>query len=171
MAQKINAVQFRNPTGVILPFAGLTVPTGYLQCDGSAVSRTTYADLFNSLNVAVGTFTVTIASPGVFTRTAHGFVSGEAVYLTTTGALPTGLSQNTVYYVNVINANTFNLSTNRTNVGAIHINTSGTQSGTHTISRSPYGVGNGTTTFSYCFTSCRCCYTGRWTTFNFWYCW
>lgn len=32
--------------GLIEPFAGTTVPTGYLLCDGSAVSRTTYATLY-----------------------------------------------------------------------------------------------------------------------------
>ena len=34
------------PTGMIMAFAGSTAPTGFLLCDGSAVSRTTYADLY-----------------------------------------------------------------------------------------------------------------------------
>ena len=38
------------PIGTILDFAGGTAPSGYLLCDGSAVSRTTYADLFEILN-------------------------------------------------------------------------------------------------------------------------
>ena len=38
-----------NPAGSLLPFAGLTVPDGYLVCDGSAVSRTTYAQLFAAI--------------------------------------------------------------------------------------------------------------------------
>ena len=37
---------------------------------------------------------VTIASPGVFTYTAHGFAANQIVFLTTTGALPTGLNEN-----------------------------------------------------------------------------
>ena len=49
---------------------------------------------------------------------------------TTTGALPTGLAINTDYYVTVIDANTFNLSAT---LGGAFINTSGTQSGTHTL--------------------------------------
>src|SRR6056300_1086510 len=32
------------PTGMIAPFAMSTAPTGWLECDGSAVSRTTYSD-------------------------------------------------------------------------------------------------------------------------------
>jgi microcystin-dependent protein len=39
------------PTGALLPFGGAAAPSGYLMCDGSVVSRTTYADLF----VAIGT--------------------------------------------------------------------------------------------------------------------
>lgn len=34
------------PAGLIEPFAGSTVPAGYLLCDGTAVSRTTYATLY-----------------------------------------------------------------------------------------------------------------------------
>ena len=34
------------PTGVVQAFAGATTPTGWLLCDGSAVSRTDYADLY-----------------------------------------------------------------------------------------------------------------------------
>lgn len=34
------------PPGVVQPYAGSDAPTGWLLCDGAAVSRTTYADLF-----------------------------------------------------------------------------------------------------------------------------
>jgi microcystin-dependent protein len=34
------------PTGAIVPYAGAAAPTGYLLCDGSEISRTTYATLF-----------------------------------------------------------------------------------------------------------------------------
>lgn len=34
------------PVGVVQAFAGNTLPDGWLACDGSAVSRTTYADLY-----------------------------------------------------------------------------------------------------------------------------
>lgn len=81
-----------------------------------------------------GTFTVTIASPGVFTKVAHGFKSGNISKLATTGALPTGLAANTKYWIHAIDADTFHLSTSLTNLEAgTYINTSGSQSGTHTI--------------------------------------
>lgn len=78
------------------------------------------------------TVTVTIASPGVFTLTAHGFPANAPVVLTTTGALPTGLTAGTVYYVRNPAANTFELSATS---GGASINTSGTQSGTHTVTK------------------------------------
>jgi microcystin-dependent protein len=40
------------PTGSILPYAGASAPSSYLLCDGSAVSRTTYAALFAALGGA-----------------------------------------------------------------------------------------------------------------------
>ena len=42
------------PTGAILPYGGQTAPTGYLMCDGSAVSRTTYAALFAVVGSSFG---------------------------------------------------------------------------------------------------------------------
>jgi microcystin-dependent protein len=126
-----------------------TATDGYLLCDGSAVSRTTYSDLFDYLCPIIGTFTVTIATPAVFTLSGHGLTTGQSVYLTTTGALPTGLTANTLYYVIRIDANTFNLATSRANaIAGTKIATSGTQSGVHTLTRCGYGLGNGSTTFN-----------------------
>jgi microcystin-dependent protein len=42
------------PTGTILDYAGGGAPTGFLQCYGQAVSRTTYAALFATLSTAYG---------------------------------------------------------------------------------------------------------------------
>jgi len=42
------------PTGAILPFAGVSAPLGYLACNGTAVSRTTYATLFSVIGSAHG---------------------------------------------------------------------------------------------------------------------
>lgn len=41
-------------TGVVKMFAGSAAPSGYLMCDGSAVSRTTYAALFGVIGTAWG---------------------------------------------------------------------------------------------------------------------
>lgn len=42
------------PVGTVLVFAGSTAPTGYLLCDGSAVSRTTYSALFSVIGTTYG---------------------------------------------------------------------------------------------------------------------
>ena len=42
------------PAGVLVPFAGSTSPDGWLLCDGSAVSRTTYIDLFAVISTIYG---------------------------------------------------------------------------------------------------------------------
>jgi len=42
-------------TGTIVPHGSTTVPTGFLHCDGSAVSRTTYANLFSVISTTYGT--------------------------------------------------------------------------------------------------------------------
>jgi hypothetical protein len=75
--------------------------------------------------------TISIGSPAVVTWAANGLVSGQAVYFTTTGSLPTGLTPNTIYYAipTVPAGNTFNVAL--TPVGAA-INTSGSQSGVQT---------------------------------------
>jgi hypothetical protein len=80
----------------------------------------------------LGTFTVTIASPAVFTFTAHGLSAGDKVILATTGALPTGLTAGTEYWVIAagLTSNAFEVSTTE---GGSAVNTTGSQSGTHTI--------------------------------------
>ena len=42
------------PTGTILPFAGGTIPSGFLACNGAAVSRTTYSALFSAIGTTYG---------------------------------------------------------------------------------------------------------------------
>ena len=40
--------------GIISQFAGATAPPGYLLCDGTAVSRSTYSALFTTIGIAYG---------------------------------------------------------------------------------------------------------------------
>jgi hypothetical protein len=79
------------------------------------------------------TVTMTIASPAVFTVT-NAPQTGTAVVFSTTGSLPTGITAGVTYYVKNINATTFNISAAP---GGANINTSGTQSGTHTANFVP----------------------------------
>lgn len=82
---------------------------------------------------AIGTVTVTIATPAVFTKSGHGLTAGDKVQFSTTGALPTGLTAGTTYFVIAagLTSNDFEVSATE---GGSAINTSGAQSGTHSIS-------------------------------------
>lgn len=53
--------------GVISPYSGSSAPTGFLLCDGTAVSRTTYADLFavTSTTYGVGDGSTTFNLPNL----------------------------------------------------------------------------------------------------------
>jgi microcystin-dependent protein len=53
------------PTGVVLPFAGLTAPTGWLFCDGSEVLISDYPELFEILGYQFGDIT-TLLGLGTF---------------------------------------------------------------------------------------------------------
>jgi microcystin-dependent protein len=130
------------PAGGILPFAGVSTPSGWLLCDGSSVSRSTYASLYAALVADKGTCTITIASPAVVTCNAHGLVNGDAVFFETTGALPTGLTADTTYFVINVTTNTFQVSATRNGTA---INTTGSQSGVHSLFFAPYGVSAATT--------------------------
>ncbi len=134
-------------SGIIVPFGGFSAPTGWLLCDGAAVSRATYAHLFSITNTSLGTVTMTIATPCVVSFTAHGMQIGDSIYFTTTNSLPTGVSANTQYFI--ISAgfgvDSFEISAS---FGGAAINTSGSQSGVHTLHRTAFGVGNGSTTFN-----------------------
>ena len=78
--------------------------------------------------------TISIAVPGVVTMAAHGFKSGQAIVLQSTGTLPTGLAKGTIYFVKVVDANTFNLATTIENMAAgTLITTTGSAGTGHTL--------------------------------------
>lgn len=136
--------QISDFTGFIWPTIRRSVSGGWLLCDGSAISRSTYAALFAYL-CPNSTVTITIASPGVLTWNSHPLVNGDKIMLSTTGALPTGLSAGVVYFVVGVTTNTFKLALT---YGGADINTSGSQSGTHTATCVTHGEGDGSTTFN-----------------------
>jgi len=83
-----------------------------------------------SIGYSAPTVTMTIATPCVVTSTVT-LADLTPITFATTGALPTGLVVGTTYYVRYLSSSTFNLSATPT--GAL-INTSGSQSGTQSIS-------------------------------------
>jgi microcystin-dependent protein len=81
-----------------MPFAGSVAPQGYLLCDGSAVSRTDYADLFTAIGTVYGagdgstTFNLPDLSGrvvlGVSQSHALGSTGGEATHVLTEQEMP-----------------------------------------------------------------------------------
>lgn len=67
------------PVGTIIPFAGNSVPQGYLLCDGSAISRTTYASLFAVIGTIYG------AGDGSTTFNLPSFFTGASMIYGTPG--------------------------------------------------------------------------------------
>ena len=78
--------------------------------------------------------TMTIAAPCVVTCSL-GLLEGTPITFSTTGWLPTGLLPGVTYYVKYLSSTTFNLAAT---AGGAAITTTGTQSGTQTIS--PRGI-------------------------------
>lgn len=116
-----------NPVGTILAFAGNgALPDGYLLCDGAAVSRTDYADLFAAIDTIYGTGdgSATFNLPNLTDKFLQGNVSAGKVM---SAGLPniTGMVQGS-WQVNFDNSN-----------GAF------TRSGTHTV------YASGSTSYSY----------------------
>jgi microcystin-dependent protein len=89
------------PVGTILPFAGGTVPSGWMLCDGSAISRTTYSTLFAIIGNAwgAGDNTTTFNVPdmrGVFMRGVDGSAGNDPSASIRTALHPGGNTGNNV---------------------------------------------------------------------------
>jgi hypothetical protein len=83
-----------------------------------------------NINASIGTFTDVTSTTFTFASTQATPAVGQAVQLTTTGTLPTGLSTGTTYYVISTSTNTCQLSTTLGGSAVTFTNSSG--SGTHT---------------------------------------
>lgn len=120
-----------------------------------AISSIHYSDVFNGYQYVSAeytngstrhhyidgsaTFTVTIAAPAVFTQIGHGYVLGRELVFSTTGALPTGLTAGTTYFVIAAGLTADAYQVSATSGGAAVI-TSGAQSGIHTAKQRTYIV-------------------------------
>jgi microcystin-dependent protein len=77
-----------SPVGTLVAFGGATAPSGWLICDGSAVSRTTYGSLFGVVGTFYGTGdgSTTFNLPDLRGRVAAGYAaSGGHVDVSTLG--------------------------------------------------------------------------------------
>lgn len=69
------------PSGAVMPFAMQTPPTGWLEANGSAISRTTYAALFSALGTlyGIGDGTTTFNLPDLRGEFVRGWDHGRGV--------------------------------------------------------------------------------------------
>ena len=80
----------RSEVGTIKPWGKATAPAGYVLCDGAAISRTTYVDLFGviSTTYGVGNGSTTFNVPNLQGKTPQGY-DGNTYNLAATGGANT----------------------------------------------------------------------------------
>ena len=119
------------PTGVINMWPTVSAPTGYLLCDGSAVSRSTYSALFSvvSTTFGIGDGTTTFNLPNYTNRMPYGTTIGA-----TGGSATTTISQANIpnYNLTVTDPGHFHTGGMCNNPAGGSIPTSGDRSPTET---------------------------------------
>jgi len=134
-----------NPTGTIISFTINTVPNGYLECDGSAVSRSTYTDLFSVIgtNYGAGNGTTTFNLPDYRGQFLRGYDHGAGIDLDTAlrsnrgdgvsgDAVGTKQSNQTLQHDHVVNPPLTSSSTNGSHLHTVDPpNTATTTNGNH----------------------------------------
>ena len=134
----------RSEVGTIKPWGKTTAPSGYLLCDGTAVSRTTYAELFVVLSTTygVGDGASTFNVPQLQGKTPQGY-DGNTYNLAGTG----GANTVTVAVTNnqavssVTNTVTNNQAVTVTgSISNTSLSTAQLASHTHTMSPSVWGT-------------------------------
>jgi microcystin-dependent protein len=76
------------PVGSVFPYIASSAPSGFLNCDGTAVSRTTYSDLFAVIGTSFGTGdgSTTFNLPDLRGRTVIGVGTGSGLTARTLAA-------------------------------------------------------------------------------------
>lgn len=145
------------PSGAIIAFGSTTIPTGWLDCDGSAVSRTTYADLFAAIGTTYGSGngSTTFNVPDFRGRSILGEGNGASLTNRTLGA--TGGAESVALVTGELPAHTHNIKEANTTGGSETalangnvitnaavtnetLNTTGTGSGSAHENMPPFGV-------------------------------
>jgi microcystin-dependent protein len=79
------------PAGMIMYFANTTVPQGWFQCDGAAISRTSYPELFAAIGTVYGTGdgSTTFNLPDLRGQFVRGWASSSTTAASVTGSIAT----------------------------------------------------------------------------------
>jgi microcystin-dependent protein len=131
--------------GEVKMYAGGTIPTGYLLCNGSAVSRTTYANLFAAIGTTwgAGDGSTTFNVPDARSRSPLCVGQGSGLSSRTLGT--TGGEENHALAAAENGVHSHGGSTGNQNVLHYHNITTGTESASHTHNIN----GSGNTAFRY----------------------
>ena len=120
-------------TGTIVPWGTGTAPSGFLECDGSAVSRTTYAALFAVIGTTYGAgdTTTTFNVPNLTDRTV--------VSKSNTKALASTGGANTVIPTGNISGSTGATTLQTTQIPS-HTHTGGSMGSTNVVAPGEVGI-------------------------------
>ena len=118
---------------------GMLFSSNVSESEESAYSSTADYIIDDRAQIASPSTTVTIsnATPAVVTWANHMLPANTPIELTTSGALPAGLTASTVYYVVNAKQNTFNLASKP---GGSALSTSDAGSGTHTATATRHDI-------------------------------
>ncbi|MGE5476572.1 MAG: phage tail protein [Bacteroidales bacterium] len=119
------------PTGSVLPYCSSTLPSGWLLCDGAAVSRTTYARLFGVLGTAFGAGdgSTTFNLPDLRGRTAIGAGTGSGLSARTLGGKVGAETHTLVFAEMPSHSHTYTAHTRADQCAALGGDVANTQSG------------------------------------------
>jgi hypothetical protein len=143
-AARSPSMYFASGVGTAFEWSGTVLTPINTNLDGGEPVSVTYL-----VGYLVLTVTMTIASPGVVTLnepvgspyTVHGYTAGQSIVFATTGALPTGVTAGTTYYVIATGLTTTTFQFSAT-LGGAAVDTSGSQSGVHSVARANLDVGD-----------------------------
>lgn len=141
-AKFLDDIIFESLIGTIQMFGGSTPPNGWLLCDGSAVSRTTYATLYAVIGTTYGTGdgSTTFNLPDLRGRAPIGAGSGTGLTARTLGDQSIGMEDAVVPYHNHTMAHTHNITSGAHQVFGIKSGT-GSSLASGGLSGSTYRVG------------------------------
>lgn len=127
------------PAGIVQIFAGVVAPNGWLVCDGSAVSRKTYSDLFKTIgtNWGAGNSNDTFNLPDMRGRCPIGVGVGAGLTARTLAA--TAGNETVALSTSELASHNHTASDS----GHTHTGTTGNMSADHTHTIGPFGTSGG----------------------------
>lgn len=141
-----NRIDILDQIGMVYPWPFDVLPaSNYQWARGGSLVRVDYPILYSRAFTSKGTCTISNGTPAIVTLNSHGLLTGSCISFTTTGALPTGLSIDTMYFVVYNDSNSFWVASSLANaIAGTKLATSSAGSGVHTTVYNPWGFADST---------------------------